>query len=170
MARAAAVVWDAEQQRVVFARCREDEVTFPYVPGLLAFRELPLLLPLLAWIDHDVDAVLVDGQGIAHPKGMGLAAHLALWLVDPIPVVGVGKTRLFGEFDRLPPEKGEYVPLRHEGRQLGWVYRSRHGCRPIFVSPGGNVDFAGCLRILSVSLAGYRLPEPLRLADQMSRR
>jgi len=168
-AAAAAVLWDAEGDCVLWRQRRCSDIPFPYRTGLLAFREVPLFLSLLSGIRHRVDAILVDGQGIAHPKGIGAAAHLALWLQDPIPVVGVGKSRLVGSFPPLSPETGAQVELVHRGRVVGAVLRSRSRCRPLFISPGGHVDVTGAVAIVRRCLRGRRLPEPLRLADHLSR-
>ncbi len=167
---AAAVLWDQVKNECIFSKRIEFEVRFPYVPGLLGFREVPLLLPLLEQIPGPVDAILVDGQGIAHPLRLGSAAHLALWLDEDIPVVGVGKTRLVGEFREPDNRAGSTADLCIDGVIVGKVLRSRDGCRPLFISPGGNVDVDGALMIVRKALAGYRLPEPIRLADQMAGR
>lgn len=145
------------------------QVRFPYVTGLLGFREIPMFLSLLAAIDRRVDAVLVDGQGIAHPKRLGAAAHLALWLAESLPVVGVAKSRLIGSHEVVPDTAGASVPLVHRGEIVGTVLRSRGGCRPLYVSPGGNVDVAGALRLVVQALAGHRLPEPVHLADRLTK-
>ncbi|RMH52857.1 MAG: endonuclease V [Zetaproteobacteria bacterium] len=166
---AAALLWDTEEGRVLWRQRIRRPIPFPYRTGLLAFRELPLLLPLLAALPLPIDAILVDGQGIAHPAGIGSAAHLALWIEEPVPVVGVAKSHLTGSFGPLPAEAGARTPLLHRGRIVGAVVRSRTGCRPLFVSPGGHVDVAGAVEIVLRSLRGRRLPEPLRLADRHSR-
>lgn len=165
---AAAVLWDRWKKTCVFAERLESEVRFPYVPGLLGFREIPLLLPLLEQISDPVDAILVDGQGIAHPRRLGSAAHLALWLDENIPVVGVGKTRLVGEFHDPGDKAGSAADLSMDGEVVGKVLRSRDGCRPLFISPGGHVDVEGALMIARAGLAGYRIPEPIRLADRLA--
>ena len=165
---AAAMLWDCKTKQVVLSCLYRAKPPIPYVSGLLGFREVPLMLGALGKIDHQVDAIMVDGQGIAHPKRLGSAAHLALWLVDPIPVIGVGKTRLVGEIGTLPEHEGASTPLIDKGEVIGEALRSRRGCRPLFVSPGGHTDIDGALAIVRSALCGYRLPEPTRLADQFA--
>ncbi|MGO0123441.1 deoxyribonuclease V [Desulfothermobacter acidiphilus] len=142
--------------------------TFPYIPGLLAFREIPALLSALEKIKSTPDLVLCDGQGIAHPRGMGIASHLGV-LFD-LPTVGVAKTCLVGKWEAPGSERGSFSYLRYRGRVVGTVLRTRTGVKPVFVSPGHmvSVDLA---RELALYLAPrYRLPEPLRLAHLLSYR
>jgi len=163
---AAAALWDSEARQAVRTWRHRAKPPIPYVPGLLGFREVPLMLAVLKEVDHRVDVILVDGQGMAHPKRLGSAAHLALWLAEPVPVIGVAKTRLVGEFEPLLAEAGASAPLIDRGEVIGQVLRSRKNCRPLFISPGGYVDIDGALAIARDSVCGYRLPEPIRLADQ----
>ncbi|MDX8410867.1 MAG: endonuclease V [Mariprofundaceae bacterium] len=163
---AAAVLWDGESRQLIHIWQHRAVPPIPYVPGLLGFREVPLMLAVLEQVDHSVDAILVDGQGIAHPRRLGSAAHLSLWLEAPIPVIGVGKTRLVGDFESLPADAGTFVSLIDKGELVGKVLRSRKNCRPLFISPGGHVDIDGALAIVRGALCGFRLPEPIRLADQ----
>jgi deoxyribonuclease V len=162
----AAALWDSETKQAVRTWRHRAKPPIPYVPGLLGFREVPLMLAVLEKVDHPVDAILVDGQGIAHPRRLGSAAHLALWLAEAIPVIGVGKTRLVGDFESLPPDDGASMPLIDKGEIVGKVLRSRKNCRPLFISPGGHVDIDGAFAMVKGALCGYRLPEPIRHADQ----
>lgn len=162
---AAAVVWDLQSQQVLEQRTMADELRFPYVPGLLSFREIPVLLRLLRRLRSSVDGILCDGQGIAHPRRFGLAAHLGL--VVGVPTVGCAKSRLCGTHDEPGFERGAWAPLVDEGERIGSVLRTRDGVRPLYVSPGHLVDHASSIRWVLAAGAGYRLPEPTRRADQL---
>ena len=159
-----AVVWDVERRTVIEIRARSQALQFPYVPGLLSFREAPALRAVLARVRTPFDAVLCDGQGLAHPRRMGLACHLGV-LLDR-PAVGCAKSRLVGEFAEPGVERGEYTELRHRGERVGAVLRTRTGVKPLFVSPGHACDHAGAIELVLRCGTGYRLPEPVRLADR----
>ncbi|RCK80804.1 MAG: Endonuclease V [Candidatus Ozemobacter sibiricus] len=158
----AVVVWDAMTGETVEQVALTGRVPFPYVPGFLSFREGPLVLQAFERLQHWPDAVLFDGQGIAHPRGLGLASHLGLWL--DLPSVGVAKSRLCGEAVDPLDEPGAWSPLELSGRTVGAVLRTRTRCRPLYVSPGHRIDLAGALDLVQQCLRGYRLPEPTRLA------
>ena len=138
------------------------KVSFPYVPGLLSFREVPPLIEAYRKIGKKPDVLLCDGQGIAHPRKLGFAAHLGLCL--GIPTVGCAKSRLCGDHERLTLRKGRSVPLLLDGEQVGLVFCSRDGVKPIYISPGHLSDIASSKRLVSRCLRRYRIPEPLRLA------
>lgn len=142
------------------------EVGFPYVPGLLSFRELPALLPALKGLGADPDVILVDGQGIAHPRGCGLASHLGI--LAGIPTIGCAKSRLLGEAEEPGPEVGDWAPLVYEGRTVGAVLRTRAGVKPLYVSVGHMVDLPSSIRMVLACLRGKRLPEPQRRAHQVT--
>jgi deoxyribonuclease V len=135
---------------------------FPYVPGYLSFRELPVLIRCLKKVRTPFHAMLCDGQGIAHPRRFGLASHLGLAL--GIPTVGCAKSRLVGEHGEVGKRRGEFERLVLEGKQIGSVLRTREGVKPIFVSPGHYIDHPGSRRITLACLTRFRLPEPTRLA------
>ena len=116
------------EERWVHGRSR-----FPYIPGLLSFREIPHLLEALKRLETDPDLILCDGQGIAHPRGLGLASHLGLLLNKP--TIGCAKSRLIGEHSEVGQEKGNYALLRHGKRVIGAVLRTREGVNPLFISP-----------------------------------
>lgn len=142
--------------------------TFPYVPGLLSFREIPAYLEAFERIRVQPDVVLCDGQGIAHPRGFGLAAHLGL-LLD-IPTIGVAKSRLIGEH-RVPGiSRGASAQLRIGERVVGRVVRTQNRVRPLYVSPGHRVSIDAAARLVVRLAPRYRLPEPTRLADIWVRR
>ncbi|MCR5887281.1 deoxyribonuclease V [Hymenobacter sp. J193] len=139
-------------------------VTLPYIPGLLAFREAPNLLLAYDKLQHKPDVIMVDGHGIAHPRRMGIAAHLGV-LLDR-PTFGVAKNKLTGTFQEPAPEKGSISPLTDKsGELLGQVIRSKDKVLPLFVSPGHRCDQATATRLTLACLRGYKLPEPTRLAD-----
>lgn len=140
----------------------------PYIPGLLSFRELPAVLQALRQLQEPPQLVLVDGHGIAHPRGLGIAAHLGV--LTGLPSIGVGKRRLVGDYAEPGPERGDHTPLFHKGRQVGWVLRSKPRCNPLFLSPGNHVSVEACLPLVLACITRYRLPEPTRLADRIASR
>ncbi|GIW25697.1 endonuclease V [Meiothermus sp.] len=162
---AAAVLWDKERGEVLevaIAQMEETEL-FPYIPGYLSFREAPLYLAALARLSHPPGVLLVDGQGIAHPRRLGIAAHLGVHL--DLPAIGVAKTLLFGKPEHeLPTEAGSAVRLLDGEVQIGWVYRSRTGVQPLFISPGHRVGMIESLAFVHSLMGKTRLPEPLRRA------
>ncbi|WP_287416438.1 endonuclease V [Oceanithermus sp.] len=172
---AAAVLWDVAAARALavgIARVPADEV-FPYVPGYLSFREAPVYLAALETLGADPDALLVDGQGIAHPRGLGIAAHLGVH--TGLSSLGVAKSRLFGEaVGALAEAAGSAVPLCAEdapvgtpcarGRQVGWVVRTRARVKPVYVSPGHRIGMNEALEAVLALPRATKLPEPLRQA------
>jgi deoxyribonuclease V len=138
--------------------------SFPYVPGLLSFREAPSLLDAFAALTVRPDVVLFDGQGYAHPRRLGLASHLGLWL--GLPTVGCAKSRLTGEASEPGPRRGSYRTLRDGEEAIGRVVRTRDGVKPLYVSPGHLCDMPGAMRLTLRANGGYRLPEPTRIADR----
>ncbi len=139
-----------------------SKADFPYVPGLLSFREVPPLIGAYGKLRQKPDILLCDGQGVAHPRKLGFAAHLGLCL--EIPTVGCAKSRLCGDHEVLTLRKGRSVPLILSGEQVGLVFCSRDGVKPIYISPGHLSDIASSKRLVSCCLRNYRIPEPLRLA------
>jgi deoxyribonuclease V len=142
----------------------ETELTFPYVPGLLSFRETPVLRAAFERLREPVDLLLVDGHGYAHPRRFGIACHLGL-LLD-VPAVGVGKSRLVGEHEEPAPEAGSRADLTHQGEVIGGVLRTRAGVKPVYISVGHRISLAAAERWALHCCRGYRLPEPVRLAHQ----
>ncbi|MFB6259360.1 MAG: deoxyribonuclease V [Thiohalorhabdaceae bacterium] len=140
----------------------------PYVPGLLSFREGPAVMEALDQLSRTPDLVLFDGQGIAHPRGLGIAAHIGL--LRDCPAIGVAKSRLVGEADEamLGPDKGARVPLVLDNRTVGAVVRSRTRVRPLYVSPGHRVTVDDSVTWTLACCTRYRLPEPTRLADKQA--
>jgi len=140
---------------------------FPYVPGLLSFREAPAHIAALACLSRRPDLVFVDGQGIAHPRRLGLASHVGV--LAGLPTIGVAKSRLIGTFDPPGPEKGASAPLIDKGETIGTVLRTRTGVRPLFVSVGHRIALDAAVHLVLEAAPRYHLPEPTRLADKLSR-
>jgi len=161
-ARAAFVVLAYPSLELVDKAVVTGRLTFPYVPGLLSFREMPLLLQAAAKLNTRPDVVLVDGQGRAHPRRLGLACHLGLFL--DLPTVGVAKSRLFGQAEIPGIERGESSPLLDADEVIGLVLRTRRGVRPLYVSVGHRLTLKAAREIVLGCGRGYRLPEPTRLA------
>ncbi len=138
-------------------------LTFPYVPGLLSFRETPVLLRAFEKLRTEPDLILCDGQGIAHPRGLGIASHLGL-LLDR-PTIGCAKSLLVGSYDEPAKAAGSRSPLRLDRRVIGAVVRTRSNVRPLFVSPGHRITLEESIDIVLACCDGYRLPKPTREAD-----
>ncbi|WP_456436854.1 endonuclease V [Desulfurobacterium sp.] len=140
------------------------EVNIPYVPGFLAFREIPLLLKTFRMIKEKPDVVIVDGHGIVHPRGLGIAAHLGVVL--GVPAVGCAKKPLFGVFKFPGEKKGDftYIYDKYSDKKLGVVLRTKDKVKPVYVSPGNLIDIEGARNLVLSSITKYRLPEPTRLA------
>jgi deoxyribonuclease V len=145
-----------EKQEVV------RESPFPYVPGLLSFREAPALLDAFAKLETKPDAVMIDGQGIAHPRRIGIASHVGLFL--DVPTVGCAKSRLTGIYKEPRRPRGSLAPLRDKGDVIGSIVRTRDGVKPVFVSVGHKIDQASAVRLVLQCAQGYRIPEPTRQA------
>lgn len=160
---AAVVVVDAATLAPVETVFAVQQPTFPYVPGLLSFREGPVVVEAYEKLLQEPDLLMFDGQGIAHPRGLGLASHLGV-LLDKASV-GCAKSRLVGQFKDPKQKRGSMRTLSYERRKVGVVLRTRDGTRPLFVSPGHRVTIeTAAARVLGAT-RGYRLPEPTRLAD-----
>ncbi len=139
---------------------------FPYIPGLLSFREIPAVLEAMEKLSALPDMLLCDGQGIAHPRRLGIASHLGL-LLD-LPAIGVGKSRLLGRYTEPGIEKGAWSPLYDKDEEIGCVLRSRTGIKPLFISPGHRVSLASALQWVMQCLTRYRLPETTRWAHRLA--
>jgi len=160
---AAVVLLDAASLEPIEVVTAVQEPSFPYVPGLLSFREGPVVLDAYGRLSREPGLLMFDGQGIAHPRGLGLASHLGV-LLDR-PSIGCAKSRLVGEFKEPKQKRGSMRTLSYERRKVGVVLRTRDNTRPLFVSPGHRVSFeTAAARVLGAT-RGYRIPEPTRLAD-----
>lgn len=142
------------------------EASFPYIPGLLSFREGPAVLEAFRKLKQAPDLVLFDGQGIAHPRGLGLAAHLGLIL--DFPSIGCAKSRLVGNYEAVPEKVGSYSWLEYQGRRVGAVVRTKTNVKPIFVSSGHKISLASAIEWALACCRGYRLPEPTRQAHKLA--
>lgn len=162
--RAALVVVTFPGFLLVETAFAERPTPFPYVPGLLSFREGPVLEEALGRLKTEPDVFLFDGMGTAHPRRIGIASHMGLWLERP--TIGVGKTRLVGTHAPLPEEKGAHVPLIDRGETIGAVVRTRTGTHPLFISPGHRADIPSAVALVLACTPKYRLPEPIRLAHR----
>ncbi len=144
------------------------KITFPYIPGLLSFREGPAIMTAINRLGRKPDLILFDGQGIAHPAGMGIAAHIGV-LLD-IPSIGCAKSRLIGEYSRPGNRKGQHSDLRYQNKIVGKVLRTRDNVKPLFISPGHLINLKDAVEIALKCVGKYRIPEPLRKADSLSKK
>jgi deoxyribonuclease V len=159
---AAVVVLRTADWTVVETQGAVRDSSFPYVPGLLTFREAPVLLEAFARLQNTPDAVMLDGQGLAHPRRLGFAAHMGLWL--DLPCVGCAKSLLIGTYKEPAARAGSRTQLVDRGEVVGSVVRTRDNVKPVFVSVGHRIDLASAVRLVLRSCRGYRLPEPARQA------
>lgn len=164
VATGAVVVLEYPGLRLVETRVTHGEVDFPYIPGLLSFREAPLLLRVCRTLEIVPDLIVVDGQGIAHPRRIGLASHLGLFL--DMPTIGCAKSRLCGRHETPGVEPGNYTDLIDRDEIIGAVLRTKAGTKPVYISVGNKIDLAAAVYWTLECCKGYRLPEPVRLAHQ----
>lgn len=167
IARAAVVVLRLADLSLTTWAIARREVTFPYVPGLLSFREMPAVLDALERLEAAPDLLLCDGQGLAHPRRFGIACHLGL--IAGLPSIGVAKSRLVGTHDEPGPGRGDRAPLVDRGEVIGAVLRTRIRVKPVYVSIGHRVSLEAAIDYVMRCTTRYRLPEPTRLADKLSR-
>jgi deoxyribonuclease V len=144
------------------------KILFPYIPGFLSFREGPAIINAIKGLRKKPDIVLFDGQGIAHPKGLGIASHIGVLL--NIPTIGCAKSRLIGTYKEPGLKKGTYSSLLYGAEIVGVVMRTKYNVKPLFVSPGHRIDIRGSIEILLACSQKYRIPEPLRRADFISKK
>ncbi len=164
IARAAVVVMAFPEMRELERVCAEAAIGYPYVPGLLSFREAPPILEALGLLSHTPDVLIFDGQGYAHPRRLGLASHIGVLLDHP--TVGCAKSRLCGAHQEPGRERGACEPLRDGGEVIGAVLRTRTGVRPVFVSVGHRMTLEAAIALVLACGKGYRLPEPTRWAHR----
>jgi deoxyribonuclease V len=162
---ACVVVLSAETFEIIETAYTVQAVNFPYIPGLLSFREAPACLAAAGKLTAIPDCIIVDGQGIAHPRRLGLACHLGLFL--DVPTIGCAKSRLIGDFEQPLSGKGSTSPLMDKNEIIGSVVRTRNNVKPVFVSVGNKCRLNDAVRIVLDCCAKYRLPEPSRLAHQI---
>jgi deoxyribonuclease V len=147
--------------------CAVSPVSFPYISGYLSFREGEPIIRALRLLKAKPDVILVDGQGIAHPRLMGIASHIGVLLDQP--TIGCAKSRLVGEFEEPGWKRGARAPLRFQEKIVGAVVRTRNHVRPLFISPGHKVSLKNAVEIVLQTTRGFRIPEPLRRADILSK-
>ena len=169
MARAAVVLLSFPELEILERHVYEEPIRMEYIPGLLSFREIPCIIGAFAQLKQQPDLVMVDGQGIAHPRRLGIAAHLGLWL--DLPTIGCAKSILTGSYDesKLSEEAGAWLPLKYRGETIGAAVRTRSRVKPMIISLGHRISLETSLRYVLACGRGYRLPEPTRLADKLSK-
>lgn len=167
LAQAAIVVLTYPGLEVLDRAIYRAEVPFPYISGLLSFREVPVILPALEKLTVRPDVLMTDSQGRAHPRRMGLACHLGV-LLD-WPTVGVAKTRLTGHFEELGEDKGNRADLVHKGERVGVVLRTRAHIKPVYVSVGHRITLEEAVDLTLACAPRYKIPEPTRQAHHLSR-
>jgi deoxyribonuclease V len=165
-AYAAVVVLALPDLEIVAQVVAERETSFPYVPGLLAFREAPAVLDAMEKLTTRPDLLMFDGQGIAHPRSLGIAAHMGVYL--NMPSIGCAKSRLTGRYEEPGPAAGDVSPLMAGHEQIGVVLRSKPRTNPLFISIGHLIDLPTATSFVLQTLRGYRLPEPTRQADRLA--
>ena len=167
-AYAAVVVMNLKDLQVIEKAVAAKMISFPYLPGLLSFREGPVVLKALNKLKSPPDLLMIDGQGIAHPRRFGIASHLGL--LTGIPAVGCAKTRLLGDYEEPQRDRGSIAYLKENGKTIGAVVRTRTGVKPVFISIGHLMNLTDSIRIILKSCRGYRLPEPIRIAHHLSKK
>ena len=164
--RAAAVLLSFPELEVLEQKVVEIPTTFPYIPGLLSFRETPAILQAIRGLSAAPDLILCDGQGIAHPRRFGIACHIGV-LLD-MPALGCAKSILVGRPGPLGEPRGSTSPMRVGDEVVGMAVRTREGVKPVYISPGHRIDLDSAVQAVLACGQGYRLPEPTRLADRLA--
>lgn len=167
MARAAVVLLSFPELEILEQHVYEEPLRMEYIPGLLSFRELPAILGAFERLKRSPDLVMVDGQGIAHPRHLGIAAHLGLWIEQP--TIGCAKSILVGKHAEVGDEVGAWVPLTYHREVIGAVVRTRSHVKPMIISPGNHITLETSIHYVLACGRGYRLPEPTRQADKLSK-
>ena len=162
--RAAVVAMRYPRLEIIEIAFAERTTTFPYIPGLLAFREGPVILEALAKLRCEPDVFIFDGMGQIHPRRMGIAAHLGLWLRKP--TLGCGKSHYIGEYSAPEETKGSSSPITYRGERIGLALRTRTKVKPVYISVGHLIDLVSATRLVLSVTTGYRLPEPIRAAHK----
>lgn len=165
--RAAIVVLRYPDLGPIEAVLDDAPLLFPYIPGLLAFREGPAVLAAWSKLQNKPDLLMFDGQGIAHPRGIGIASHMGLWLERP--TIGVAKSRLYGRHEEVGPKRGDRADLLdNKGKLIGTVIRTREKTNPLYISPGHLMDVRHAVEFVMACSTNYRLPEPTRWAHEVA--
>lgn len=169
IARAAIVVLRLPDLKPIEGVTADAPLVFPYIPGLLAFREGPAVLAAWEKVQHKPEVVMFDGQGIAHPRGIGIAAQMGLWIERP--TIGVAKSRLYGRHESVGPRRGDRVDLHDErdpAQVIGAVLRTRESTNPLYISPGHLIDVPHAVDLVLRCVTTFRLPEPTRWAHKFA--
>ncbi|MFO7323444.1 MAG: deoxyribonuclease V [Chloroflexota bacterium] len=164
VSNAAVVVLTFPGLEVIESVTAQRPTPFPYIPGLLSFREGPVLEEAFNRLEHEPDVFIFDGMGRAHPRRIGIASHMGLWLKRP--TIGCGKTLLSGKYVEPPPKRGAYVDLIDRGEVIGAILRTRANTKPVFISPGHLIDLRSSVELIMHCTPKYRLPEPIRAAHK----
>ena len=169
LARAAVVLMNYPTLEIVEQHVYEEPIRMPYIPGLLSFREAPCVIGAFRQLRQLPDLVMVDGMGIAHPRRIGIASHLGLWL--DLPTIGCGKSLFVGHYNKeaLGEEAGSWVPLIHKKEVIGAMVRTRTRVNPMIISIGHKISLETSIKYVLACSKGYRLPEPTRQADKLSK-
>ncbi len=168
IACASIVIFDKSVNEIIESEILLDKIEFPYTPGIFSFREIPPLEKLLKKIKNKPDVIICDGQGLAHPRRFGMACHLGV--VTGYPTIGCAKKRLTGTYDEPGDKRGDYSFLYDGTEVIGSALRTQNGVKPVFVSIGHKLSLETCCKIVLEQANKYRIPEVIRLADQMGRR
>ena len=163
----AIVVLSYPEMKTIDTATAKGEISFPYIPGLFSFREGPILVKAFQGLRVKPDLLILEGHGTAHPRGLGYASHMGLWF--NLPSIGCARTPMLKEFDSPETSKGSYTWVYLGGKKVGAVLRTRQGVKPVFVSPGHQIDLMTSIHIVLATCQRYRIPEPLRKAHQISR-
>jgi deoxyribonuclease V len=166
ISRAAVAVLSFPDLQVIETNLAYRPTSFPYIPGFLSFREIPAVLDALEKIKTTPDIILCDGQGIAHPRRLGIASHLGVLL--NIPTIGVAKSLLIGKHEELTDTRGSWQPLIHKSETIGAVLRTRIGVKPVYVSTGHKISLQTAIDYVLRCTPKYRLPETTRVADKLA--
>ena len=164
---AAVVLFEMPTLTVIETVFAQDVTTFPYIPGFLSFREVPAIIKALNTLTIKPDLIICDGQGIAHPRGLGIASHIGV-LTD-IPTIGCAKKRLVGHAHDVDTLRGAMQPLMYKKKMVGMVVRTKNKIKPLYISSGHKISLQTAVDIVMQTSQGYRLPEPTRLADKRVR-
>ena len=162
VSQAAVIVCSYPDLELIETVRAQQPTSYPYIPGLLTFREGPVLEEAFQKLQHEPDVFVFDGMGRIHPRKMGIASHLGLWLDKP--TIGCGKTHFIGEYDEPDTEKGSYSDLIYKGEQLGGVLRTRTNVKPVYISVGHRAELQSAIQLILSVTPKYRLPRPIRLA------
>lgn len=163
---AVAVTLNYDTLQVMEKKIIREKTSFPYIPTFLSFREGPPIIKIIKRLKIKPDILMFDSQGISHPLFCGCASHVGVLINRP--TIGVAKSRLCGEYYKEPEGVGDWVPLVYEGRTVGAVFKSKGGCKPLFISPGHLVSLKSSIQIVKRCLRGHKLPEPLHLAHRLA--